>query len=151
MSEAPIPYPFAEPSRLDIDPRYAAIREQGIVRVQLPYGEPSWLITRVADAKIAYDFRRFGRRYGLTRAIPGMHNTEATKIPSLLLNMDPPEHTRIRQLAAGAFTPARIQEMEGWVQAFTDELLDEIEAHGPGADFLTIGDHARHLYRAIAL
>lgn len=141
MSQAPIPYPFAEPTRLDIDPRYAAIREQGIVRVQLPYGEPSWLITSVADAKIAYDFRKFGRRYGLTRAIPGMHNTEATKVPSLLLNMDPPEHTRIRQLAAAAFTPAKIQEMEGWVQAFTDELLDEIEAHGPDADFISMFAH----------
>jgi cytochrome P450 RapN len=141
MSQEPIPYPFAEPTRLDVDPRYDAIREQGLVRIQLPYGEPSWLITRVADAKIAYDFRKFGRKEGLTHAIPGLHNTEGIKIPSLLLNMDPPEHTRIRQLAAGAFTPARIQDMESWVQDFTDELLDEIEAHGPGADFISMYAH----------
>lgn len=141
MSQAPIPYPFAEPTRLEIDPRYAAIREQGIVRIQLPYGEPSWLITRAADARIAYDFRKFGRREGLTHAIPGLHNTEGIKIPSLLLNMDPPEHTRIRQLAAGAFSPDRIQALGGWVQSLTDELLDEIEAHGPGADFIAMFAH----------
>jgi cytochrome P450 RapN len=141
MSHAPIPYPFAEPTRLDIDPRYAAIREQGIVRIQLPYGEPSWLITRAADARIAYDFRKFGRREGLTHAIPGLHNTEGIKIPSLLLNMDPPEHTRIRQLAAGAFSPDRIQALSDWAQSLTDDLLDDIEAHGPGADFIAMFAH----------
>lgn len=141
MSQEPIPYPFCEPTRLDVDPRYDAIREQGLVRVQLPYGEPSWLITRVADAKIAYDFRKFGRTEGLKHAIPGLHNTENIKIPTLLLHMDPPEHTRIRQLAATAFTPARIHEMKGWVQQYGDVLLDEIEAHGSGADFIAMYAH----------
>lgn len=134
-------YPFAEPERLDIDPRYDAIRKDGIVRVQLPYGEPTWLITSVADAKIAYDFRKFGRTEGLSHAIPGLHNTEGIKIPSLLLHMDPPEHTRIRQLAAGAFSPDRIGKLTGWVQGIVDELFDAIEAKGPGADFIPMFAH----------
>ncbi|SFF96922.1 Cytochrome P450 [Novosphingobium sp. CF614] len=141
MTQEPLPYPFAEPTRLDVDPRYEEIRKQGIVRVQLPYGEPTWLITSVADARIAYDFRKFGRTEGLKHAIPGLHNTEQIKIPSLLLHMDPPEHTRIRQLAAGAFSPDRIQKLSEWVQGIVDELFDAIEAEGPGADFIKMYSH----------
>jgi cytochrome P450 RapN len=109
--------------------------------VQMPYGEPTWLVTSVADAKIAYDFRKFGRTEGLTHAIPGLHNTEGIKIPSLLLHMDPPGHTRIRQLAAGAFSPDRIAKLTGWVQGIVDELFDAIEAKGPGADFIPMFAH----------
>jgi cytochrome P450 len=141
MTQDILQYPFAEPTRLDIDPRYKEIRKQGIVRAQLPYGEPTWLITSAADAKIAYDFRKFGRTEGLTHAIPGLHNTENIKIPSLLLNMDPPGHTRIRQLAAGAFSPDRIAKLAEWVQSIIDELFDEIETKGPGADFITMYSH----------
>jgi cytochrome P450 len=141
MTQETLLYPFVKPTRLDVDPRYKEIRKQGIVRVQMPYGEPTWLITSAADAKIAYDFRKFGRTEGLKHAIPGLHNTENTKIPSLLLNMDPPEHTRIRQLAAAAFSPDRIQNLSGWVQGIIDELLDAIETHGPGADFIKMYSH----------
>jgi cytochrome P450 len=141
MTQTALAYPFAEPERLDIDPRYKEIREGGIVRVQLPYGEPTWLITSAADAKIAYDFRKFGRTEGLKHAIPGLHNTEGIKIPSLLLHMDPPEHTRIRQLAAGAFSPDRITKLTAWAQGIADELFDAMEAKGPGADFIPMFAH----------
>ena len=136
MTQEPMKYPFAEPTRLDVDPRYKEIRKQGIVKVQLPYGDPSWLITSVADARIAYDFRKFGRTEGLKHAIPGLHNTEMIKIPELLLHKDPPEHTRIRQLAAGAFSPNRIQEFSGWINEIIDELLDNFEAKAPPVDFV---------------
>lgn len=141
MAHEILEYPFAEPTGLDVDPRYKEIRKQGVLRVQLPYGEPSWLITSAADAKIAYDFRKFSRTEGLTHAIPGLHNTENIKIPSLLLNMDPPEHTRIRQLAAGAFSPDRIKALGTWVQGMADELLDAFEAQGAGADFIAMYAH----------
>jgi cytochrome P450 len=141
MTDEAINYPFATPTRLDVDPRYKEIRPQGIVRVQLPYGEPCWLVTSYADAKIAYDFRNFGRTEGLKHAIPGLHNTEQIKIPTLLLHMDPPGHTRVRQLAAGAFSPDRILKLTGWVQGIVDELLDAIEAEGPGADFIRLFSH----------
>jgi cytochrome P450 RapN len=138
MTTETINYPFCEPARLDVDERYKALQRGGLVRAKLPYGEPCWIATSYADAKTAYDFRRFGRRYGLTQAIPGMHSTENMKIPTLLLHMDPPEHTRIRQLAAGAFSPNRIQQLSGWIQGVIDELLDHIEAEGPGADFVKL-------------
>ena len=41
----------------------------------------------------------------------------------VLLNDDPPRHTRFRKLVNKAFTPRRIRELEPWLQTVADELL----------------------------
>jgi cytochrome P450 len=46
------------------------------------------------------------------------------------LNLDPPDHTRIRRLAQQAFTPRRIETLTGRIQALVDELLDAVEPDG---------------------
>lgn len=49
-----------------------------------------------------------------------------------LLFMDPPDHTRLRNLVARAFTPRRIEELREATQAITDELLTAMaEQTGP--------------------
>ncbi len=48
---------------------------------------------------------------------------------SLVFN-DPPLHTRVRKIIAGAFTPRSILDMEQPVTALVDGLLDAIEAKG---------------------
>ena len=43
----PVTYPFDSAVGLDLDPAYARAREApGMVRIQLPYGEPAWLALR---------------------------------------------------------------------------------------------------------
>ena len=48
---------------------------------------------------------------------------------SLVFN-DPPLHTRVRRLIAGALNPRAIAEMEPGLIALVDRLLDNMEAHG---------------------
>src|SRR4051794_25550509 len=43
---------------------------------------------------------------------------------------DPPDHRRLRSLAAGAFNPKRVAAMEGQIQVLIDGLLDEFIAEG---------------------
>lgn len=133
-----INYPFVEAAGLDIDPRYKEIQKQGLIKVKLPFGEPCWLATRYADVKLVWDHRYFSRALGLEHDAPGMFPSERIKDPALLLNMDPPEHTRIRTLAGPAFAPRRIHEFESWIQGYVDELLDDMEAAGQPADFVSI-------------
>jgi cytochrome P450 len=40
-----------------------------------------------------------------------------------LLTMDPPDHTRLRRLVAGAFTPRVVAELEPWIREVTVRLL----------------------------
>ena len=48
----PQAYPFNQEEGLALNEAYAAAREsEGMVRVQLRYGEPAWLATRYADAR----------------------------------------------------------------------------------------------------
>ena len=110
-------YPFAEPIALQVDPLYRDLQSRGPIKVQLPYGEPCWLATRYEDCRIVYGDRRFGRERGLDHDWPGMWSGERAKDPSLLLNMDPPKQSRVRRLTSGAFSPARVLQLSGRIQA----------------------------------
>jgi cytochrome P450 len=45
-----------------------------------------------------------------------------------LLNTDTPDHTRLRRLVNGVFTPRRTEQLRAGVQAATDQLLDRMAA-----------------------
>jgi cytochrome P450 len=47
-----------------------------------------------------------------------------------MLNLDPPDHTRLRSLVHKAFTPRMIENLQGRVEAISAELLDGIEQAG---------------------
>ena len=131
-------YPFVEATGLTIDPEYRELQERGPIKVQLPYGEPCWLATRYDDCRSVYGDRLFGRRLGLEHDAPGMWSSDLVKDPTLLVNMDPPDHTRVRRLTSGAFSPARIQALAGRVQDLVDHLYDDLEDAGPGSDFVSL-------------
>src|SRR5580704_3424640 len=50
-----------------------------------------------------------------------------------MLNVDPPDHTRLRRLVSRAFVPGRIAALEPAIRAIASHLLDELNAAGPGA------------------
>ena len=45
----------------------------------------------------------------------------------VLLNDDPPRHTRFRRLVNKAFTPRRIRELEPWLESVVNELLKDVD------------------------
>lgn len=49
----------------------------------------------------------------------------------VMFSTDPPEHTRLRRLVSGAFTPRRVQDLEPVVARIVTETLDAIDASGP--------------------
>src|SRR5687767_10231782 len=95
-------YPFSPFEALRMDPTYARLREsEPLSRVQLPYGEPAWLATRHEDVKTVLSDPRFSRAAATAHDEPRMmpHPPDAGT-----LNMDPPEHSRLRRFVAKAFT-----------------------------------------------
>ncbi|MFF9479878.1 cytochrome P450 [Streptomyces sp. NPDC014733] len=122
---------------------YAALRESGPVhRIVGPDGQPAWLVTRYDDVRAALADPRLSldRRH----ATPGSYRGFALP-PALdanLLNMDPPDHTRVRRLVVRAFTPGRVEALRPSVRRLADELLDAVEPAGR-ADLLA--DYAGQL------
>jgi cytochrome P450 len=108
-------------------PTYRALREQAPVK-RMPDG--SVFLTRYADIVAVYKdpktfssdkHEEFGPKYGLDSALFEHHTT------SLVFN-DPPLHTRVRRLIAGALTPKHIAAMEAGLVALVDGLLDAMQA-----------------------
>ncbi|MEV0737056.1 cytochrome P450 [Streptomyces sp. NPDC050549] len=118
-------------------PAYAWLREHAPVhRTRLPSGVEAWLVTRYADAKLALADPRLSKNpahhdepahaKGKT-GIPGERKAE---LMTHLLNIDPPDHTRLRRLVSKAFTPRRVAEFAPRVQELTDDLIDRFAADG---------------------
>jgi len=106
-------------------PTFRALREHEPVR-RMPDG--SVFLTRYADIVAVYkdpktfssDKRaEFGPKYG-DSALFEHHTT------SLVFN-DPPLHTRVRRLIAGALTPKHIAAMEEGLVRLVDRLLDAMQ------------------------
>jgi hypothetical protein len=101
-----------------------------------------WLVTRYTDVVSVLRDARFIRR-GPTyqfgnpndyRVLPGDVRKRIAFanefFPRQMLFENPPNHTRLRALVSGAFTPAVVEGMRPRVQAITDSLLDASQARG---------------------
>ncbi|GGM24229.1 cytochrome P450 [Micromonospora yangpuensis] len=128
-------YPFSPDHGLDIEPIYSELREhEPVSRVRLPYGGDAWLVTRYSDARIVLADPRFSRAATLGADIPRML-PDPDYAPAIL-TMDPPAHTRIRRLVAGAFSARQVAALRPMIEAHADDLIDRMLAAGPPADLV---------------
>ncbi|MDO0924291.1 cytochrome P450 [Streptomyces sp. TG1A-8] len=131
---APLAYPFNSSRGLALSEAYGRARDTpGLLRVQMPYGEPAWLATRYADARLVLGDQRFSRALGREHDEP---RASAGRRDSGILSMDPPDHTRLRSLVAKAFTVRQVEKLRPQVRQLTSTLLDGMEAAGPPADLV---------------
>jgi cytochrome P450 len=117
-------------------PAYVELRRRGRVL----YDEPSdhWLVPHYDDVNALLRDRRFGRTYlhVATHAEmgrpeePDRHQPFWRLIRAGMLDVEPPDHTRLRKLVSKAFTPRMVGQLRSRVQRMMDELVDEIEGAG---------------------
>ncbi|MGW4214203.1 cytochrome P450 [Lentzea sp. NPDC004789] len=128
-------YPFGPVNGLDLDPMYGRLRdEEPLARVQLPYGEEGWLLTRYDDVRSALSDPRFSLAEAAVRDTPRMG---PQRLGAILTDLDPPDHTRLRRLLSHAFTMRRVEQLRANAERLAGELLDDVEKAGPPADLLT--------------
>jgi len=114
-------------TKADPYPLYAGIRRRGLVR------SPLGLFATADHATVASILRdrRFSsspvhqRGYQPPSYPPG--DPRAALPAADLLTMDPPDHTRLRRLVAGAFTPRAIAGLEPWIREITHRLLTAVD------------------------
>ena len=93
----------------------------------------SWVVTRYSDViTVLRDFSASRtptpeqlKTIGLEALTP-----LARVMVQQMLFLDPPSHSRIRGLAACAFTPARVAALKNRIQQLADELLDAVQSRG---------------------
>ncbi|MFE3548531.1 cytochrome P450 [Streptomyces kronopolitis] len=134
IDTAPLSYPFNIPESLALAEEYEHARNRpGLLKVQMTYGEPAWLVTRYAEARFVLGDQRFSRALGASHDEP--RQSEGRR-DSGILGMDPPDHTRLRTLVAKAFTVRQVEKLRPQVRQLTQDLLDELEAAGPPVDLV---------------
>jgi cytochrome P450 len=123
-------------------PAYAELRALG----RLHYYEPSdqWLVPHHADVSALLRDRRLGRTYqhrfshedfGRT-APPPEHEPFHTLNDHGMLDLEPPDHTRIRRLVSKAFTPRTVEQLKPYVHGLAGDLVSRLVKAG-GGDLLT--------------
>jgi cytochrome P450 len=117
-------------------PFFARLRaEQPVYRTILPDKTPIWLLSRYEDVNLLLADKRFAKsRYN---AMTPEQLRKQPWVPPMfrplernMLDLDPPDHTRLRQLVHKAFTPRLIEQMRGQVQTLANELLDAVRRKG---------------------
>src|SRR6266550_2488596 len=93
----------------------------------------AWVVTRYAD--VVTVFQRFSADRTYTpEQLSALGMSALSPIAEVMVRqmlfMDPPTHTRIRSLAAKAFTPRRVERLRTHIEEIVDELLDAVERKG---------------------
>lgn len=120
----------AREHKTDPHPFYARLRADHPVHpLTLPDKRTIWLITRYDDVATVLKDERFVKNPA--NACPGNKTAKQPWIPGFaqpltrhMLNMDKPDHPRLRGLVNKAFSPRMIEQMHSRIQLLTDELLE---------------------------
>ncbi|UXY28892.1 cytochrome P450 [Streptomyces sp. HUAS TT20] len=119
-------------------PAYAELRARGRVIHYEPTGQ--WLVPHHADVSALLRDRRLGRTYqhrfshedfGRT-APPPEHEPFHVLNDHGMLDLEPPDHTRIRRLVSKAFTPRTVERLKPYVGELAGELVSALVAVGGG-------------------
>jgi cytochrome P450 len=116
------PYPF-----------YARLRvEAPVWRTTLPDRRTAWLVTRHEDVACVLGDDRFAK--DPLNALDPEQQKRQPWVPGFLkplernmLDLDEPDHRRLRALVSKAFTPRLIERLRGRIEAICQELLDNME------------------------
>jgi cytochrome P450 len=121
---------FSLETHLNPYPVYALLREKNPVHQVMPHGY--WAVSRYEDvAFLLKTHQVFSSNTGFDEMKPP-HISEAlwreltTLRAKFIIDVDPPEHTRLRKVVAGAFTPKAITRLEERVREITTQHLDEM-------------------------
>jgi cytochrome P450 len=106
-----------------------------IARVRTPTGDEVWLVTGYASARLVLTDPRFSRAAAVRPGAARINS--ANPAPSSIMSTDAAQHTRLRRVVAGAFSPRRVAALDSEISLRVDDLLDRITAAGPPADLVS--------------
>ncbi|MFE2096844.1 cytochrome P450 [Streptomyces sp. NPDC059468] len=128
-------------------PEFAELRRTEPVRwIPQPHGlagfadDGYWAVTRHADVKYVSTHPEIFSSTLNTAIIRFNEHIERDAIDAqrlILLNMDPPEHTRVRQIVQRGFTPRSIRALEERLRARAGAIVEAARARSGPFDFVT--------------
>jgi cytochrome P450 len=119
--------PFAPPLAYQAGP---------LRRIALSYGGEAWLVTGFTAARtVLADSAGFSSD-PTRQGYPTFPLTSKRSIPGHFLSMDPPQHTRLRQLVVPDFSAAHVKKLQPRMAAAAAHLVDALVDTGSPADLV---------------
>jgi cytochrome P450 len=137
MTETVPAFPVTRASGCPFDPppEFTELREQDtIVKTSTPLGIDTWVVSRYDDVRSLLSSPDVS-----SRCAPSMHVTPGSDIdhqiqPGNLLQMDGPEHARLRRMLTAEFTVRRVEALRPYIQQIVEEHIDALLAGPKPAD-----------------
>lgn len=125
-------------------PDLLSLHDEASLRpLQYPDGHVGWLVTSYELARSVLSDPRFSAR-SESKHVPVLRPGAdpfigQPALPGWFVDLDPPEHTRIRRTLAGRFTLRRIAELSGLVERVTADQLDQFLSRADSPSDLVAG------------
>ncbi|MGB1251310.1 MAG: cytochrome P450 [Candidatus Promineifilaceae bacterium] len=120
-------------------------QEKGIVWIEepalgnYPAGSGFWFVLRHNDIQnVMRNAKQFSSWVGGTQVRDPGSAEDLSYVRRMMLNMDPPEHSRLRRLLHKTFTPSAIAKIEAGIQVNAKAIVDRVvgdAANGGSCDF----------------
>jgi cytochrome P450 len=121
--------PYAALSALRDGPGTAWVEEPAMPG--WPAGPGYWLVLRHSDVRaVLGDAATFSSALGGTQIRDPESEEDLRFVRRMMLNMDPPEHSRLRRLMHASFTPRAVRALEDQVRGHARDIVDRMLA-GP--------------------
>ena len=99
-----------------------------------PEGPGFWLVLRHADVEsVLTRPALFSSARGATQIRDPATPQALSYVQRMMLNMDPPEHSRLRRLLSRSFTPRAVAQLEDKIRGHARAICDRVLA-GPGGE-----------------
>lgn len=123
-----------------------------VQQARLADGHRAWVVLGYDAARQALGDPRISK--DMLAALQANGDVVAEGLPGRefsrhMLNVDPPDHTRLRRLVSRAFVPRRITALEPAIRRIAAGLLDDLKAKGPDATVDLVDGYAYPLPFAV--
>src|SRR5271170_3773057 len=93
--------------------------------------EGFWVVTRHADVlAVSRDSELFSSARNTASAFETVPAERLTLLQQTLINMDPPQHTRLRTIVSRLFTPRGVGRLKSRIGQLTERILDDVIERG---------------------
>jgi hypothetical protein len=136
VTPAATPLDLTDPAVVaDPYPAFAVARAQA--PVQWHEGMQLWLAFTHAESNAVLRDRRLGRIW--SDKVPAERFESFNLIHrNAILEMEPPDHTRLRRLISTAFARGHVERLRPWVQELAEELVDELVERSGGTESVDV-------------
>ncbi|MGH3159437.1 MAG: cytochrome P450 [Streptosporangiaceae bacterium] len=128
--------PFTQPDVLDVAPELRRLQaERPVIQVRTPAGDLAWLVTRYDHVRALAADPRIGNSHDTPAEAPRFSESALLGRPAVDKDAEARFSNRVRKLLTPAFTPRRVRTLQARVDELAADLLQQMAAEGPPADF----------------